>query len=327
MDRYKTSLLILFFTLLTAKGWSYSTNPRTNDSIPAADTLKYWSSSGLWNLNFNQNSISNWASGGESSLSGSTFFNRILKYQKANLSFENSVTLNYGMIWNKEDQFRKNDDKIELTTKVGYKAVKNWHYTFQANLKTQFDKGYKYPNDSIVVSRFFAPAYLTLTLGMDYKPFEFLSLLISPASGKFTFVTAQVLADKGSYGVTPAQYDAEGKLLKSGNNTKSEFGMAFDAKLNKELCKNIKLSSVLNLHNNYFDEDHQNRWNFDINWENYLNFVINKYLTSSIHLHMIYDHDIQTPDYEIQNNEKVEVGRSPKLQFKESFGLGFSFKF
>ena len=54
----------------------------------------------------------------------------------------------------------KNDDKIDFTSKYGYKTSKNWNIASLVNFKSQFTKGYNYPNDSTVISNFLAPAYI-----------------------------------------------------------------------------------------------------------------------------------------------------------------------
>ena len=40
----------------------------------------------------------------------------------------------------------------------------------ETNFRTQIAKGYKYPDKDHPISTFMAPAYLTTSLGMDYKP-------------------------------------------------------------------------------------------------------------------------------------------------------------
>lgn len=39
-----------------------------------------------------------------------------------------------------------------------------------ADLNTQFYKGYNYPDKSHYISKFFAPAYSNISLGMDFRP-------------------------------------------------------------------------------------------------------------------------------------------------------------
>jgi hypothetical protein len=98
-------------------------------------------------------------------------------------------------------------------------------------------------------------------------------------------------------------------------------------KYKKEIMKNITAESKLNLYNNYLDEDLSNRWNIDIDCESSLTFAVNDHVSTDIYLHLIYDHDTMIPEYEIKNGEKTKISEGPKLQFKESFGVGLMFKF
>lgn len=295
-----------------------------NDSIKNASHWKYGF---LGKLNFNQTCLSNWAKGGENALSGIAFSDLSANYKYKNFSFENTANLAYGLMYTSNRDFQKNEDKIDITSKLDLIAFKKWHYSFLANVKTQFDNGYKYPDDSTIVSTFLAPGYATVSLGMDYKIKDFFSLFISPASGKFTLVLDQRLADLGSFGVSPAEYDTANNVIKKGENFKAEFGINIISTFKKEILKNINYSTKVEFHNNYFDADKSNRWNIDVNWENNLNFTVNSHFSTLLYTHLIYDDDIRIPDYEYINGNKVKVGDGgPKLQFKETFGIGITYK-
>jgi len=305
----------------------FSSYANDSTAIALKDSVSYWTFKGNNTLNINQVALSNWAKGGESTVSGSAFVNYSLKYQKDNLSFENIANCAYGLIYSKENGVRKNEDKIDLSSKLAYKSVKKWHTSLLLSFKSQFDKGYKYPNDSVVVSQFMAPGYVGLSVGMDYKPSEHLSMFISPASGKFVLVLDQELANKGAYGVSPAEYDTANTIIQEGKNVKCQFGLAVVTKFEKEIMKNISLGSKLELYNNYLDEDVSNRWNIDVDWETSLAFKVNAHFSTNFHTHLIYDHDILIPTYDIVDGQEVKVGSGPKTQFKENFGIGLSVKF
>jgi hypothetical protein len=55
--------------------------------------------------------------------------------------------------------------------------------------------------------------------------------------------------------------------------------------------------------------------------------TVNKYITVNIFAHFIYDHDIDVPVYEEQAGEDVQVGVGPRLQVKQTLGLGISYNF
>ena len=143
-----------------------------------------------------------------------------------------------------------------------------------------------------------SPGFLTVSIGFTYKPVDYFEVFISPAAGKFTFVTSKSLSDMGAYGVDP------------GKSVRSEFGAYLNMKFKKELMTNVTLTSNLELFNNYTDENKQNAKNIDVNFNNTLNLKVNKYITASVNVQLVYDANI------------VE-----RTQFKELIGVGFGYKF
>ncbi|MGC8866477.1 MAG: DUF3078 domain-containing protein [Bacteroidales bacterium] len=316
---------IILTTLLVAvisMGLSAETEP-TNDTLPL---LKKWELKSSVALNINQLHLSNWAEGGESSMSGTMWFNFMANHKKEKYSANHQLIAGYGVLTNRDRDLRKTEDRLDYTGTFDYQKYKYWSYTALVNFRTQFSNGYRYPNDSVIISTFMAPAYITLSLGMQLKPSDKFSLFLSPASGKFTVVANQELADKGSFGVTPATYIGD-SLVAHGNWIKPEFGMSLNANLKKEISTHVNLESRFILHNNYLDSDPSNRWNFDINWDALLSFTVNKTINTTLRMNLIYDHNIKINDYKMIDGEKVLVGSGPRMQFKESFGIGINYKF
>lgn len=319
MRCYLVFILLFFSTLfLSAKNDSSATAAKS-------DSIRYWKFSGKTGLTFNQLSLTNWATGGESSASGKVNATTKLRYKKNNFLFENITKLAFGIVGYGDNRIEKTEDRIDISLSATNETEKNWTYSSVVTLKTQFADGYKYPNDSTLISTFFAPGIINASIGYRYKKSEVFELFISPASGKFTVVQDQELANKGAYGVEAAVYDTSGALLVPGRNLYSEFGFNVLANFAKELSKNIELSSTLNLYNNYLDYNAKNRWNIDIDWETTINFTINKRFQTVLFMQMKYDHNINLPKYELVDGEKVQVGEGPGLQFKESLGIGITY--
>jgi hypothetical protein len=59
-----------------------------------------------------------------------------------------------------------------------------------------------------------------------------------------------------------------------------------------------------------------------VNWENLISLKINKFLNVNFNTHLIYDDKILIAK-EVDGVEEV----APRIQFKEIFGVGISFKF
>ncbi len=273
------------------------------------DTVKYFRYGGFSSLAFNQVTLSNWSAGGENALSTMAILNLFGNYSKDKIGWDNTLDMGYGFLKNGSNKMRINEDKMELNSKLGYKAFDHIFYTLLINFRSQFSNGYNYPNDSVFVSRFMAPAYLTIGLGLDYKPTTFFSFYISPATGRFTFVTSQELANKGAFGVEPAIIQ-NGIIIRNGKKVFSEFGANISTQIQLDIFKNINLVSKLTLFNNYTDKDIANRRNIDVNWETMILIKAGKFLTTSIMTNLIYDQNV--------------VART---QFKESLGVGLSYKF
>ncbi len=292
------------------------------------DSTKFWKKGGFFSVTFNQVALSNWAAGGQSAVSTSAVLNCFANYKREKAAWDNSLDLGYGLIQSNGDPWRKNDDKIDFNSKYGYLAYgKSLYYSALLNFKSQFADGFNYPNDSVVVSRFLAPGYLTGALGMDYKPNDFFTVFVSPATGKFTFVTYQPLADAGAFGVNAAVYDTSNAKIKGGANMRAEFGAYIRARFQKDVIKNVNVLSTINLFNNYTDKNKANRKNIDVSWETLVNIKANKWLTTSVFLHLIYDNDINLPTMKKVNGVETKVGEGPKLQLKEVLGIGLSYKF
>jgi opacity protein-like surface antigen len=285
----------------------------------AVDTS--WKTGGIIGLNFTQVSLSNWAAGGQNSISGIALFNYYANYSKGKNIWDNSIDLGYGLTQNGDADPIKSEDKIDLATKYGRYAFKHWYYSALLGFKSQFTPGYNYPDDSTKISNFLAPAYITLALGMDYKPNDNFSVMIAPITGRIIIVNDQDLADAGAYGVDPAEYNELFEKVKDGEKMRTEFGASIRALYKKDIIENVNLQTKLELFSNYL-EDPQN---IDVNWEVLISMKVNKYITATLATQLIYDDNtIIAVD---NNSDGIIDEAGPRTQFKEVLGVGFSYKF
>ena len=275
------------------------------------DSTKVWKLGGTGSLNFSQVSLSNWAAGGKSSASGTLLINSFANYQKGNISWENALDFGYGLLKENGDESVKTEDKIDLSSKLGFKAKKDGKifYTALFNFRSQIANGYNYPDRVNEISKFLAPGYFTLALGLDYKPNEEFSVFVSPLTGKMTVVTDDDLSNAGAFGVDP------------GKKSRSELGAFVKSQFKKEVLKNVSLETKIDLFSNYLDKPE----NIDIHWDVLINMKINSYLSANLITNLIYDDDI---DIQIDNNDDGIVDETgPRVQFKELFGIGLNVKF
>jgi len=318
----KNLLTAILFIALTGSSFSQHTTDAEKDlQKQSADTLDGWKTQGIFSLNISQVGLTNWAAGGNNSLSLNGLLSLEANLKKGSSTWDNSLDLAYGLLQQGEDPMIKSDDKIDLTSKYGQKAFNHWYYAALLNFKSQMTPGYNYPDDSTVVSNFLAPAYVLGAIGMDFKPNKAFSLFLSPLTMKMTVVNDQDLANSGAYGVDPAEFDASGKITTEGKITRAELGGYLRALFTKDIMKDINLKTKLELFSNYSLEPQ----NIDVNWEVLIAMKVNKYISATVSTQLIYDHDIQIA---IDDNNDGIVDRSgPRTQFREVIGVGLSYKF
>ncbi len=282
---------------------------------------------GSYGLNINQLALSNWAAGGENTWAGKTFANfTLLDHKKA---FEQKLIGNFafGISRFANKRLEKQDDKIDLTYSLSLNSKTQWNITMVSTFNTQLANGYKYPNDSTVISSFFAPAYLTVSGGYSYKTKdERFQIYMSPLAGKVTFVMNQDLADAGSFGVKKGYYDQEGTWI-PGEHIAPAIGVNVIINYKQPIGQNVTYTTMLNTFYNYIERRDDDRTPIDINWENTIDFNITKYIRTILFVHLKYDHNTTFPIYESLEGVQTVVDNVPKLQFKESLGIAFVHKF
>jgi hypothetical protein len=271
-----------------------------NDTIP-----KTWKKGGMFNLNFGQTSLTNWAAGGdEFALNANGFLNLFAFYKKDRHAWDNSLDLAIGYVKTTSLGTRKADDRIDLLSKYGYEVFNKWYLSALFNLRTQFTNGFNYPevDSAVKVSTFFAPAYVLVSLGLDWKPNDEFSLFLSPATNRWVIVLDDSLSAQGAYGVEP------------GENARYEIGAYVSANYKKELVKNLTYKGKLDLFSNYRNKPQ----NVDIFMTNLFSMNFFKGLSASVGLDLIYDDDVRIFGPE---------SNSPRTQVRQYVGIGYSAKF
>jgi hypothetical protein len=279
-----------------------------------------WRYGGIGTFNFNQISLSNWATGGQSSVSALGLINMYAYYKRGDHAWTNSINFTYGLLKVQNNRIRKSDDLIDITSKYGHNLSKNWYYAAQINFRSQFTRTINAETQQEVAS-FLAPAFMFGSLGFDYKPNNNFSLFLSPFTGKFTLVRLQQLADAGAFGVSPARRDTLGEIIPgTGDKFRSELGAYLNLRYRVPLMENILLATQLDLFSNY----NHNPQNLDVNWQTNISLKVNRVISVSIITHLIYDDDVKI---EVDKNEDgVPEKRGPRIQFKETLGIGLSYK-
>ena len=208
------------------------------ETAPKAEKPKCWSTSLKTQINVGQTSLTNWAAGGDNTVSLAAFIDGNANWKKDEMFWNNRLQLDYGFLYaSSKPILQKSTDRIYLESKWGYKAPSTKHLYFSANydFKSQFSTGYDYKTPSVpdqdkykdgegnlkpldklankdqvdlwksarvMKSDFLAPAYTNLALGLDYVPTKWLSLNFAPLTGGFVIVRKQDLRKSYSMELT-----------------------------------------------------------------------------------------------------------------------------
>ncbi|MBK9290201.1 MAG: DUF3078 domain-containing protein [Bacteroidetes bacterium] len=275
-----------------------------NSLLAKQDTLSHWKTAGKVGFNFSQSHLSNWAAGGQSSLNTLMLFRYDFNYAKGAMKFDNNIDMNLGYSLIGKLKPIKTDDKFEFNSSYGRKATEKLFYTGALSFRSQLRDGFNYAKDSTnPISRPFAPAYITLGAGGDWKPVDYFSVTWLPVTGRLTIVADDSLSNAGAFGV------------EAGKKLRTELGSKATVRFKKEIFQNVTLTSKLELFSDYL----KNPQNVDVDFQNLLVMKVNSWMNANISAHLIYDDDIKITD----KNGK----RGPRTQFKEVLSIGLSYAF
>jgi hypothetical protein len=267
-------------------------------------TASTWKRMGFVSVNINQGSLKNWAAGGDKfSLAANSQFNYALYYKNGRHNWDNMFDVNFGYVQTTSLGSRKNDDRVDVLSKYGYKFTDHLFWTGLVNLRTQLFDGYTYANNlPVFSSTIFSPAYLLASAGVDYKRGNHFSAFVSPITSRWIIVADDYLSAKGMYGVDP------------GEHSEYEMGAFASVNYNRAIAKQVTYKSRLDLFSNYLHKP----GNIDVFMTNLFSFKINDYLSATYNLDLIYDDDVKQFG---DNND------SPSTQVKSLIGIGLLRRF
>ncbi len=308
---------------------------------------KYWDNSLKTNIKFGQTSLTNWAAGGDNTITLAAFVDGNANYKKDRIFWNNRLQLDYGFVYaSSKPLLQKSDDRIYLESKFGYKNEGWKKFFFSANFdfKSQFTPGYDYPipaleegktvddltrqdwrNARNKKSNFLAPAYTNLALGIDVQPTKWLSLNFAPLTGGFVIVTDPELrknygmdtkdgVDKASAEFVAAEADGGVALGDFYRSARFEFGAQLKADIAVKINDNFAYTSQVVLFANYLDHPE----NIRVNWDNRFDWKLAKYFSLTLTTNMIYDDKVMI--FNEKDGKTVQ-----RLQFKESLLFGFTY--
>lgn len=281
-----------------------------------------WSYGGTAYTGFSETYINDyWAKGGNTSASILTTLKYYANYTRKKIKWENNLDAKLGLIYylpengadatTNERNLHKNSDNLDLSSKLGVSAFKNWYYTAELVFKSQFFNGYKNRTDTIPASSFLSPGYVNFSIGMDYKPNKNLSVFLSPISLKTTIVVNPTVS-RSTYNLADDQ------------NIKSEVGSYMKLEHSRKITDNISAVTKNTLFVNFGqNENKEPLWSKfpDLDSETTLNFKVNQFITTTVNAHFIYDKSVKS---EWEKDGVTQTGT--RLQVKEFLTLGFTYR-
>ncbi|HTY35756.1 MAG TPA: DUF3078 domain-containing protein [Bacteroidota bacterium] len=163
MKRIIVSLLIV----VVQQTWSQAPAPAKPDSARWG-----WKHSVVSGLTATQVSFKDWAQGGEDALAWTVRLDGLSKLEDTAFVWGNTYKMSYGQAKIGTEMSRKTEDRLEFESVFTYKLGTEVNPYVGATLKTQFAEGVTIDGagNSVPVSRFFDPGYLTQSAGFGYRP-------------------------------------------------------------------------------------------------------------------------------------------------------------
>lgn len=317
------------------------------------ERVRHWTNSLQTKLDFGQTSLTNWAAGGNNSISLKTFIDANANYAKDKMFWNNRLQLDYGFQYTSDKPImQKTDDRIYLESKWGYQAKDKLYYSANFSFRSQFSNTYEYPTPGakadgsalgegeeynaadwraarVHKSGFLSPAYTNLALGLDYKPLNWLTVNFAPLTGGFVIVDNPTL--RASYS-QPLKKEYEGvsqlPTLDDGTtvdgnvykSAKFEFGAQLKVDFKVNVNDNFSFSSQVVLFSDYLDKPQ----NLRVNWDNRIDWKLARFFSFTIMTNLIYDDNVMIVS---EKDSDRYPGGKQRVQFKESLSFGFVYTF
>ena len=275
-------------------------------SSAAADSVEQFQYELAGQFSGTQSAFKDWQEGGLNSLSFTVGVNGTAEQASGRWTQRHDLRLGFGLLTSEADEddepIRKSEDQIRAESDLRYAGdgfFRQFEPTISARLRTQFAKGFDYTDNPfpeghpfagqeppVQTSEFFAPAFLTQTLGLTYAPKGWYTVRLSAAS-KQTIVQDERLGTL--YDIDP------------GEKIRVEGGAELAGTVDREIFDNVRYKSSANV----FLSIGQIEEPPDLIWENYIIMKVNSWLTTNLEVTALFDEN--TTDA-IQIKEVLSLG-------------------
>lgn len=309
-----------------------------------------WKVGGFAGVTLSQVALYQWSAGGTNSFSFLLSGNAYANYKKGKYLWENSLDVKWGMVALglirksslAKRNFQKSIDLIALKSNFGYQVSKSLYVSAKLGFESQFTRTFDYTLTDTTngrfrrytISKFAAPAMLTIGPGLTWKPKDYFTLFFSPVEGKMTFVQA----DHNGRDTTT---DANGFIdnyykdvdetrfgLKYGKSFMGELGWELDLLFQKDIVKNVNWKSHLNVFGAYLNASYntvmpayysaqdsmgaitisENMRHIPVvKWDNDIVFKVNTWLSATLSTRFIYQYNALLPN-DVKDNKTGAKG-------------------
>ena len=288
------------------------------DSVQPSKWKQYWKISGVVGIKITQTQLINWAAGGNSNFSGIAYANVTLNYKQKKHAWTTNLDTDFGAIYSSDFQtyrWRKGSDKLNFSSTYGYEispqgnSKSTWYIASNGSFKSQYTIGYGYPADGsrAKISNWLSPSHTSISIGVNWKWTDLISLYFSPLGGLITSCTDSILR--------PANGFPSDKLDKTAIAT---LGMTFRAGVTYAGVKNLKIATTFALYTPYTDKEQKFGY-FNVDWDVMITYQFLKVLNVSLTTNLKYYPKVRFPDEPDASHSRV--------QFQEVFGLGIGYSF
>lgn len=264
------------------------------NTFAQTDTVKVppygWTHGMVAALTLSQIAFTNWAAGGDNALAWALTVDGKSIDDQEKTTWTNNYKFAFGQARLGDGNLRKTDDKIDLESILSYKMTQYVNPYAAVTFKSQFAKGFKYPNNvETPVSKFFDPAYITESVGAGIQATKEIKTRLG-------FALRETFANQFAaiYTDDPATPGVE--------KSKVEGGMESVTDVDWKISENILFTSKLELFAPFKKIDH-----VDIRSDNKLTMAVNKYITANVGVQLL------------------NVAPFPRTQVKETIAIGLTY--
>jgi hypothetical protein len=279
----KTKLIFISFVFFTSAIFAQGTQEGEYDTL--------WTPKGTVGVNLSQVSFTNWAQGGENSLTFVLFSNFGIHYLGYPIKWKNTLKTTYGKTKIGGGEFRTNDNEIFFESTFIYQLGWSVSPYFGVTARSAITDGYNYNEEPPVqIVEAFDPFFLSEAVGFTYDE-------ITGFNTRLGIGFKQTFARKFDSLYTD---NPETAFLE---DFKNESGIESVTELTYEFLTNVTYYSYLRLFGTFED---LNIW--DVRWDNIITGKVNNYINVKINVLLLYD-----------------VDETAKTQLKEALQLGLQY--